>query len=117
MPGYIGKEIAINTPNPPNMYLIVWKYEVKKEKQEAFEQTYGPTGAWQQFFEHSTDHIGSFLYRGDVAGNTYLLIDRWESKEAYESYTRDHLEAYNELNERCRSLYEREEQIGSYRSF
>lgn len=99
------------------MYLIVWKYAVKREKQEAFEHAYGPTGSWQQFFERSTDHIGSFLYRGDSATNTYLLIDRWENKETYEAYLSEHAVAYDQLNDTCRSLYEHEELLGSYRSF
>lgn len=99
------------------MYLIVWKYTVKKEKQEDFEQAYGPTGSWQQFFEHSSDHIGSFLYRGDGAPNTYLLIDRWESKESHEAYLSENAVAYDQLNDRCRSLYDHEELLGSYRSF
>jgi len=54
------------------------------------------------------------LFCTKVKLNTYLLIDTWNSKQAYEDFKKLKQDAYNELSSKFEYLYDTEEKIGSY---
>jgi heme-degrading monooxygenase HmoA len=88
-------------------YLIVWRYEVGKEALVAFEQTYGPHGPWVALFATAPGYRGTELVRGGDLGE-YLTIDRWESRELYDTFRSDRALDYKRLDAECDALTESE---------
>lgn len=94
------------------MYCIAWKYTVSSDHSK-FEQEYSRNGSWFKLFEPCEDYLGHELMKGEN-DNTYLLLDKWMSKEDYEEFLADNQAAYDQLNDRCKGLYDSEESLGSY---
>jgi quinol monooxygenase YgiN len=97
-------------------YLALWEFQVKPAAISAFEATYGPGGAWAQLFHHSHDYLGTDLIRDLNHPARYLTIDRWTSREALNQFKHDHQSAYQELDQQCESLTEREFFLGEFES-
>jgi len=64
------------------MIALVFSYEVVREAAE-FERVYGTEGEWAAFFRQGRGYIGTELLRDVEAPSRYLVIDRWESADAY----------------------------------
>lgn len=94
------------------MYCIAWKYTVSSN-QSKFEEEYSRNGSWFKFFEPCEDYLGHELMKA-ADGQTYLLLDKWMSKEDYDDFLQNNQLAYEQLNEKCKSLYDNEESMGSY---
>lgn len=94
------------------MYCIAWKYTVSSN-QSKFEEEYSRSGSWFKFFEPCEDYLGHELMKA-ADGQTYLLLDKWMSKEDYDDFLQDNQLAYEQLNEKCKSLYDKEESMGTY---
>jgi len=99
--------------SPQYHYSIIWKYKIKPEHKEKFEHEYGPNGSWCLLFSKSISYTGSFLNRSDE-DNVYLLIDTWMDKKSYVDFIEKNKEVYNRLSSQFKSLYEKEEKIGSF---
>ena len=66
------------------MIALVFSYEVRETGE--FERVYGPDGDWAQFFSGAAGYIGTELLRDVELPSRYLVIDRWESAEAYNTF-------------------------------
>src|SRR5581483_10942523 len=66
------------------MIALVFSYEVREP--EGFERAYGADGEWAQFFRHGPGYIGTELLRDVEIPGRYLVVDRWESAEAYNAF-------------------------------
>ena len=51
-------------------------------------------GEWAEFFRQGRGYIGTELLRDVEAPGRYLVIDRWESADAYNSFVAAHREEY-----------------------
>ena len=71
---------------------LVFRYEVRDP--EEFERVYGPDGEWAQFFRRGVGYIGTELLRDVEEPERYLVIDRWESAEAYNAFLAEHQAEY-----------------------
>jgi quinol monooxygenase YgiN len=100
----------------PTNYLALWEFQVKPASISAFEETYGPTGAWAQLFRQSPDYLGTELVRDLNRPGRYLTLDRWTSGESLLRFKQDHQAAYAELDKQCESLTEREVFLGEFES-
>ncbi len=92
-------------------FIILWKFRVKKESIPQFEKIYGPHGEWARLFQKSKSYIGTELYK-DATGS-YLTVDEWVSREAYEKFKEDFVQEYRSLDAKCEDLTEEEIFIGS----
>lgn len=99
---------------PSNQYAVIWKYRVKPQNTATFEQEYGFGGTWFKLFSESNEYKGSFLHKSETEPNTYLLIDTWSNRQAYEDFKTLHQDLYNQLSIKFEYLYETEEKIGGY---
>ena len=54
------------------------------------------------------------MHRGADDRSIYLVIDRWESRVAYDFFLFTHYETYKKLNDLLSHLYEAEERIGAF---
>jgi heme-degrading monooxygenase HmoA len=98
------------------MYVIIWEYEVAAGRAEAFEQAYGPDGAWAQLFARSTGYLGTELLRTPAPGGRYVTIDRWASPLAYEAFREQWRGEYAALDRQCASLTTHEHHVGDFHS-
>jgi len=95
-------------------YLVIWEFLVKREARLAFEETYGPEGAWVQLFRRSPEYIGTQLLRDLSRPGRYLTLDRWTSRNALVRFKHDHKSAYAELDQQCEALTEHEILLGEF---
>ena len=66
------------------MIALVFSYEVRETAE--FERVYGPDGEWAEFFRQGRGYIGTELLRDVEAPSRYLVVDRWESADAYNAF-------------------------------
>ena len=94
------------------MYCIAWKYTVSSNHSE-FEENYGRNGVWFKFFEPCEDYLGHELMKSED-GKSYLLTDKWMSKEDYEKFVSSNQTEYQALEVKSRELYDEEVSLGTY---
>lgn len=95
-------------------FVAIWEFQVKPDAISAFERIYGPNGDWAQLFHESPDYLGTELLRDLNNPGRYLTLDRWTSREALQSFKRDHHAAYADLDQRCEALTEHEALLGEF---
>ncbi|MBS1978126.1 MAG: antibiotic biosynthesis monooxygenase [Bacteroidetes bacterium] len=93
---------------------VIWQYKIKPEHRDEFEREYGPQGSWAALFSRSKDYTGSYLHLSEEVPDTYLLIDTWNSKTAYEAFKKTFAEDYDSLSRRFEPFYETEDRIGTF---
>jgi heme-degrading monooxygenase HmoA len=91
---------------------LVFRYEVRDP--ETFEAAYGPEGDWAQFFRQGAGYIGTELLRDVEERDRYLVIDRWESAEAYNAFLSEHNEEYLRRADESRFHYVQELRFGTF---
>jgi heme-degrading monooxygenase HmoA len=91
---------------------LVFSYEVRDA--EAFERAYGVDGEWAQFFTGAHGYIGTELLRDIELPTRYLVIDRWESADAYNTFAAEHREEYMRRVDDTRFYYEQELRFGTF---
>ena len=94
------------------MHTLIWEFHVKADCVAEFERAYGPEGAWVQFLRKGKGYLETELLKKD--DGVYVTIDRWESREAYASFSEQHKAKYAELDRRCESLTVSEQLIGAF---
>jgi heme-degrading monooxygenase HmoA len=93
---------------------LVFSYEVRQA--EEFERVYGPEGEWTEFFRQGRGYIGTELLRDVEAPGRYLVIDRWESADAYNAFVAERREEYMQRVDATRFHYDSELRFGTFDS-
>ena len=96
------------------MIALVFSYEVHDA--EEFERVYGTDGEWAEFFRPGRGYIGTELLRDVEAPGRYLVIDRWESADAYNEFVAANREEYMRRVDETRFLYDSELRFGTFES-
>ena len=94
------------------MIALVFSYEVHEAAE--FERVYGPDGEWAEFFRQSRGFIGTELLRDVEAPGRYLVIDRWESADAYNAFAAERQDEYMERVDATRFHYDSELRFGTF---
>lgn len=94
------------------MIALVFRYEARDAQE--FERVYGPEGDWAQFFRQGNGYIGSELLRDLEEPERYLVIDRWETGEAYNAFLAEHEGEYLRRSEESRLHYVQELRFGTF---
>ena len=94
------------------MLALLFQYDVRDD--EEFERVYGPEGEWASFFRTGTGYIGTELLKDVEVPGRYLVIDRWESPEAYNAFVADHRDDYMRRVDETAFHYERELRLGTF---
>jgi heme-degrading monooxygenase HmoA len=71
---------------------LVFSYDVRDVAE--FERVYGPEGEWCAFFRTGQGYVGTELLRDLEIPARYLVIDRWESRDAYNAFVEANREEY-----------------------
>jgi heme-degrading monooxygenase HmoA len=93
---------------------LVFTYDVGKS--EEFEAVYGPEGEWAQFFRTGRGYVGSELLRDVETPGRYLVVDRWESREAYNDFVAANRDEYMRRVDDTAFHYEQELRLGTFES-
>lgn len=97
-----------------SIYVIVWKYRVRRGSERSFERVYGPRGAWARFFRKARGYLGTKLYREVGAPRDYVTVDIWKSRAAFSSFQRRDRGEYERIDARCEALTEVETKVGAF---
>jgi heme-degrading monooxygenase HmoA len=90
---------------------LVFRYEVRDSPE--FERAYGPDGEWAQFFRTGRGFVGTELLRDLDEPGRYLVVDRWESAEAYGAFVAENELEYVRRSDEARALYVQELRFGT----
>jgi heme-degrading monooxygenase HmoA len=91
---------------------LVFSYEVHDAAE--FERAYGPDGEWAGFFRQGRGFVGTELLRDVEAPSRYLVVDRWESADAYNAFVAAHQEEYMQRVDATRFHYDSELRFGTF---
>ena len=91
---------------------LVFSYEVRNAAE--FERVYGTDGEWAEFFRQGRGYIGTELLRDIEAPSRYLVVDRWESADAYNAFVAEHREEYMGRVDATRFHYDSELRFGTF---
>ena len=80
----------------------------------AFEGVYGPNGDWARFFRGGLGYIGTELLRDVEEFDRYIVIDRWETADAYNAFVTEHQEEYLRRGDDARLYYLQELRLGTF---
>jgi heme-degrading monooxygenase HmoA len=94
------------------MIALVWRFEVRDAERDAFEEAYGPGGAWARLFARADGYRGTELFRAD--DGTYLTLDIWRSRHDFDAFLAGHRHAYEALDRETEALTRCEHRIGEY---
>ena len=94
------------------MIAIVFRYEARDA--EDFKRAYGPEGDWAQFFRRGDGYIGTELLHDVEEPERFLVIDRWESIEAYNTFIAENQEEYLRRSDETRFYYVQELRFGTF---
>jgi len=94
------------------MIALVFSYEVRDVA--GFERVYGPNGDWAQLFADASGYIGTELLRDVETPGRYLVIDRWDSADAYNAFASANREEYMRRVDDTRFYYDQELRFGTF---
>ena len=98
----------------PNMFLVVWEFQVRPGDVPRFEEIYGHSGAWAKLFVRDPEYLRTELQRDLRLPGRYLTLDYWTSESAYDGFHAANQEAYSTIDRQCEHLTERELLIGRF---
>jgi heme-degrading monooxygenase HmoA len=96
------------------MIALVFSYDVTDLAD--FERTYGAEGEWAQFFRSGTGYIGTELLKDIEIPGRYLVIDRWDSSDAYNAFVEANREEYMRRVDETAFHYLHELRFGTFQS-
>ena len=94
------------------MLVLVFSYEAREPAE--FEQVYGPEGEWAEFFRRGAGYVGTELLRDPESPGRYLVLDRWESAEAYNAFVEANRDEYMARVDDTRLYYDQELRLGTF---
>ena len=94
------------------MLALVFSYDARDP--EEFERVYGPEGEWATFFREGRGYIGTELLRDIEIPGRYFVIDRWESREAYDAFVAERREEYMRRVDETGFHYDQELRLGTF---
>jgi heme-degrading monooxygenase HmoA len=96
------------------MHCIAYVYDVDPAFAGQFEETYGPTGTWAQFFSGGAGYLGTELFRDATRPGRYLVIDQWDSSVSAGTFLAESATDYARRSAETTPMYRRETRIGAF---
>ena len=96
------------------MFLALWEFEVKPGCENRFLKVYGPEGDWAKLFRKDANYQETRLLHDLNRPATYLTLDFWTSRQAYEHFVASHALEYETLDAAGEELTLRERKVGWY---
>lgn len=96
--------------------VIIWKFQVTAAKRRRFESVYGAKGEWARFFRRGKGYVRTELTRLTGTPLSYVTLDFWLSRKAYDTFQKRHRAEYAALDRKCESLTRKETLIGYFQN-
>lgn len=96
------------------MFIRLWQFRTSPEQAARFRTVYGPGGPWASLFGNEPGFLGTELLESATDPTTFLTLDRWASREAWEAFRARWSEEYGALDRECEDLTISELEIGSF---
>ncbi len=96
------------------MIALIFSYEARDAAE--FERVYGPDGEWAQFFGQGRGYVGTELLRDVEVPGRYVVVDRWDSAEAYNEFAAANRDEYMRRVDDTRFHYDQELRFGTFES-
>jgi len=93
---------------------LVFTYDVPDAGE--FERVYGPEGEWAAFFRGGRGYVGTELLRDVETAGRYLVVDRWESSEAYNDFVAANRDEYMRRVDETAFHHSSELRLGTFES-
>jgi heme-degrading monooxygenase HmoA len=93
---------------------LVFSYDARDPGE--FERVYGPNGEWAAFFRQGRGYVGTELLRDVELAGRYLVVDRWESAEAYNEFVAEHRDEYMRRSDESTFHWEHELRLGTFQN-
>ena len=93
---------------------LVFSYEVTEPAE--FERSTGPRASGRSSSAPGAGYIGTELLRDVEHPDRYLVIDRWESREAYNAFVEAHRDEYMRRVDETAFHYDQELRFGTFES-
>jgi heme-degrading monooxygenase HmoA len=93
---------------------LAFAYDVSDTAE--FERVYGSEGDWAQFFRTGLGYVGTELLRDVEQPGRYLVVDRWDSREAYNAFVEANRDEYMRRVDETAYLYGQELRLGTFES-
>jgi heme-degrading monooxygenase HmoA len=94
------------------MLTLVFSYDARDP--EEFERVYGPDGEWAAFFRGAAGYVATELLRDLEVPGRYLVLDRWESREAYQAFVEANRDEYIRRVDETAFHHEQELRLGTF---
>jgi len=85
------------------MFQVIWELKVKFKEMDKFGQFYDPKGEWVKFFSRANGYEGTEVLDSGEGDNIFLVIDHWESEEAFNECVRSRKADYDSLEEKAKA--------------
>ena len=85
------------------MFQVIWELKVKFKERDKFDAFYDPKGEWVRFFVKSPDYQGTDVLESGEGDGIFLVIDEWNSEEAFAEYIKDRKAEYDLLEEKAKA--------------
>ena len=85
------------------MFQVIWELKVKFKEREKFEQFYDPKGEWVKFFSKAAGYEGTEVLEGEEKDNSFLVIDEWQSEDAFNEFVKSRKADYDLLEEKAKA--------------
>jgi heme-degrading monooxygenase HmoA len=96
------------------MLALVFVYDARDPAD--FERVYGADGEWAEFFRAGAGYVGTELLRDIETPGRYLVVDRWDTREAYQAFIDAHRDEYMRRVDETVFHYEQELRVGTFES-
>ena len=101
---------------PAAGWIAIWEFRPRPGREAGFREAYGPAGAWIALFRAAPGYLGSELLCDLRDPGRYLTIDRWVTREAFESFRRPRAAEYRALDAATEALTASELHLGDFTS-
>ena len=94
------------------MIALLFTYDA--DDPDEFERVYGPDGEWARFFRGGRGYVGTELLRDVETPGRYLVVDRWETREAYNEFVAANRVEYMRRVDETAFHHEHELRLGTF---
>jgi hypothetical protein len=96
------------------MIYVLWEFQVSLQNCAEFEKAYKADGIWAQLFGRDSAYVKTILVRHSERKGSYLTIDVWKNREAYQQFKHRFAAEYAKIDEDCEALTDSERLIGIF---
>jgi len=96
------------------MIAVMWQFDVKKGREEEFENLFGVEGDWTALNRQTRSYLGTSFLHVQNRPSRYVLIEYWSEMIVYEQHRGSRSAKIDAIEERRAELLDAVEPLGIY---